>query len=121
MSFNYHQASGVLDHDGLIVGTGYSGAGAGKNNPAMQEVPDVGPLPQGGYLIGDPFDHPELGPHVMRLTPYPANEMYGRSGFLMHGDNPAHPGESSEGCIVMPRDVRDIVSQSADNHLTVVA
>lgn len=121
MSFQYSQSTGGISRDGLVVGTGYSGAGYGKNDPECEQIPNVGPIPRGGYLIGIPFDDPKLGPHVMKLTPYPANEMYGRSGFYMHGDDMARPGDGSEGCIVMSRDVRDIVSQSADNQLTVVA
>lgn len=119
--WNYHQASGVLDHDGLIVGVGYSGAPGGKNNPSMQSVPDVGPIPHGEYFIGDPLDTVEHGPHVLPLTPDPANEMFCRSSFLMHGDSLDHPGAASKGCIIMARDVRDRVSNSADNRLTVTA
>lgn len=119
--FQYHQSSGVTDHDGLILGTGYSGAGPGKNACDYQNVPDVGPIPQGTYTIGDPFDSPTHGPHAMRLTPDPENEMFGRSAFLIHGDNPEHIGESSEGCIVLACGIREMISASADNRLTVVA
>lgn len=119
--FTYHQASGCLDHDGLIVGVGYSGSPAGKNQPSKQSIPDVGPIPQGCYLIGPAFDSLWHGPHVMRLTPDPTNEMFGRSEFLIHGDSADHPGAASEGCIVMDRDVRYKVSASADNRLTVIA
>ena len=120
VSFQYSQSTGVLNHDGLVVGTGYSGAGYGKNDPECQQIPNVGPLPRGGYVIGAPYDHPTLGPHVMNLTPYPANEMYGRSLFRIHGDNPAHVGESSDGCIVLELAAREVISQSGDSVLQVV-
>ena len=100
---------------------GYSGAPEGKNNPAKQSVPMVGPIPQGTYVIGTPFDSPEHGPHAMHLSPDPANDMFGRSGFLMHGDSIEHPGCASEGCIIMPRDVREQVSASPDKLLAVLA
>ncbi len=41
----------------MQIGAAYSGHGLGLNNPAMQNVPDVGPLPQGTYVIGDPHDN----------------------------------------------------------------
>ncbi len=117
--FTYRQASGVLDDDGAIIGVGYSGAPAGKNNPSMQSVPCVGPLPCGMYTIGAPFDSAEHGPHAMHLTPDPENEMFGRSGFLIHGDSIEHPGAASEGCMIMARNVRNLVSSSACKRLEV--
>jgi hypothetical protein len=88
-----------------VAGGFYAGMNLGKNNPAMQDVHNVGPLPAGVYTIGqlqiyppgDPLRH--LGP-CMRLTPNPKNVMFGRGGFFFHLDNPAHVGMSSDGCIV---------------------
>src|SRR5277367_6929293 len=119
--YTYSQSTGILARNGVTVGEGYSGHGAGRNNPAMQAVPDVGPIPQGQYSIGPPFDTPPSahGPHVMRLTPVAGNNMFGRDGFLMHGDNPEH--DASEGCIIMPPSVRGAVSASGDTDLTVTA
>lgn len=119
--WTYRQASGCLDHNGLIVATGYSGSGPGKNNPAQQAVHDVGPIPQGKFTIGDPYDTDSHGPHVMRLTPDPADEMFGRAGFLIHGDSISHPGTASHGCIILPRDVRNRIADSGDRELTVTA
>ena len=119
--YTYHQASGVIDHDGTIVGVGYSGAPAGKNQPDKQNIPNVGPIPRGLYTIGDPHTDPEKGPLVMPLEPDPSNCMEGRSGFLIHGDSLAHPGCASEGCIILPHDVRERIAASADNQLTVVS
>jgi hypothetical protein len=87
----------------------YAGMNLGKNNPAMQDVHNVGPLPAGIYTIGQLMIHPpgdplrHLGP-CMSLTPDPANVMFGRSGFFFHLDNPAHVGASSDGCIVAMND-----------------
>lgn len=120
--WTYCQASGALTHDGAMAGVGYSGAPPlGKNNPSMQDTRDVGPIPQGLYTVGDPFDTEAHGPHVMRLTPDSTNQMFGRSGFLIHGDSIARPGFASEGCIIMARDVRNAVSSSTDKRLTVTA
>ena len=119
--WTYKQSTGELTNAaGDVVAKGYSGAPAGKNNPAMQNVPDVGPIPEGQYTIGTPFNSPDHGPFAMHLTPDPANEMFGRSAFLMHGDSLEHPGCASEGCIIMPRPVREATWNSGDLALLVV-
>ena len=116
--YTYTQTTGELDRDGTKVGMGYSGHAEGRNNPAMQDVHNIGPIPQGTYQIGPPHDTPTHGPHVMALTPV-GHDALGRSGFLMHGDNVKH--DASQGCIIMPRNVRDSVSSSGDDQLTVVS
>ena len=79
----------------------YAGAGAGKNNPLLEQVHDVGPLPRGRYTAGPAFHDPHLGADCMRLTPDPENEMFGRGDFLIHADSILHPGMASQGCIVV--------------------
>ncbi len=120
--WTFVQRTGQLFADGwILVGTGYAGAveGDGKNNPAMQAVHDVGPLPCGDYTIGPAYTHPKLGPVTMNLTPDSTNEMFGRTVFRIHGDNPEH--DASEGCIVQGRSVRERVNTSTDKRLRVVA
>lgn len=118
--WTYSQTHGILSASGGIeVGVGYSGTGAGRNNPAMQAVHDVGPLPEGFYLIGPAYEHPKLGPLTMNLIPDIDNQMFGRSDFRMHGDNATH--DASEGCIVMEHGVRLRLSQSTDRRLQVIA
>jgi len=56
----------------------------------------------------------------MRLTPDPANEMYGRGGFLIHGDNGRGNQSSSEGCIILNRNIRNQIGNSGDDVLRVV-
>ena len=124
MTWTYKQASGELWHgDPEPVAVGYSGAEPlGKNNPDAQDIPCVGPIPQGNYTItGPPENTTSHGPFVLQLVPDPANEMFGRSGFLMHGDSIEHPGQASEGCIIMPFNVRQRVWNSSDRDLIVVA
>ncbi|HZC21755.1 MAG TPA: tlde1 domain-containing protein [Candidatus Binatia bacterium] len=121
-SWSYAQRSGELQHDGKPVATGYSGAGAGKNNPALQNVPNVGPIPQGDWTIaGPPLDTADHGPYVLKLNPEDGTETFGRSGFLMHGDSREHPGNASHGCVVLPRAVREQVWNSGDRALEVRA
>lgn len=122
MSWTYKQSSGQLLHNGQLVATGYSGHGEGLNNPAMQDVVGVGPIPAGAYLIGapkNPIDH--LGPIAMPLTPTAGNDADGRSAFFMHGDNASADHSASDGCIIMPPQVRGLVRDSGDHALEVTA
>ena len=118
----YEQSSGKLSStESGYLGTGYSGYGFGKNDPRSQALADIGPIPCGVYAIGAPFDSIEHGPFAMPLSPDAANQMFGRSGFLMHGDSLEHPGCASKGCIIMPRDAREAVWASGDRELQVYA
>jgi hypothetical protein len=102
---------------------GYSGHGAGVNNPAMQDVKYVGPIPTGDYTIGKQGTHySENGPlpASMRVSPAATNDMHGRGGFLIHGDNSRGDRSASEGCIILPRNVRNDIANSGDNCLRVV-
>ena len=120
--WTYAQKTGDLRQHGTTVGTGYSGFDNGKNNPAMQAIHDVGPIPQGEWTItGPPFNTPEHGPFVLRLLPSETTNAFERSGFLMHGDSIHAPGTASRGCIIMPRTVREKVWSSGDTDLEVVA
>lgn len=116
----YFQESGELLLNGKYIGTGYSGAPEARNNPALEAVPNVGPIPTGDYAIGDPEDTLSHGPYVLPLTPNPSNEMYERSGFLIHGDSIKTPGTASHGCIIMQRQVREAVHLSLDTVLRVL-
>jgi len=118
----YEQSTGKLSStDTGFLATGYSGNGTGKNNPLAQSIHDVGPIPSGVYAIGAPFNSPDHGPFALRLSPDAANQMFGRTGFLMHGDSREHPGCASKGCVIMPREARETVWASGDRELQVCA
>lgn len=121
MTWVYSQSTGELRRDGILIGVGYSGHGDGLNDPADQQVRNVGPIPQGMYTIGPAFTHPAAGPVTMRLTPGPKTETFGRDGFLIHGDSASQDHSASRGCIIMPRVVRAAVSASKDTALKVTA
>lgn len=105
---------GTILEDGIALGPGYSGAGAGINNPALEHVHDVGPLPAGDYIIElPPEDTVEHGPFVLVLTPKAGTNTYGRSGFLIHGDSKTHPGQASKGCLVASLPIREKIAESA--------
>jgi len=110
----------MIDTAGSLLATGYSGHGDGVNNPAMQNVHDFGPIPQGVYTIGEPLDPPDhLGTLAMPLTPDPANEMFGRSEFFIHGDNAAMNHSASDGCIILDHTARAAIFAGSDRGLTV--
>lgn len=122
LAWTYAQKTGELQQDGEHVATGYSGAAEARNNPEMQNIPNLGPIPRGDWTIsGPPIDTRDHGPYVLRLQPEPETETHGRVGFLMHGDSKAHPGTASHGCIILPLAVREQVWQSGDRDLEVVA
>lgn len=123
LAWEFNQSTGQLSHNGIPIGSGYAGHGAGVNNPTMQGVGGVGPLPQGSYTIGpQQLNITNSGtrlPGSMRLTPVPGNQMFDRSGFLIHGDNSRHNQSASEGCIVANKYLRDQIGSSGDNILEV--
>lgn len=124
MLFEYSQSTGILLHDGDPFGQGYSGHGEGLNNPAMQNVHAVGPLPEGKYTICRPTAHPHLGPVAMELMPYNGNTMFLRGDFFIHGDNAKMNHTASDGCIILPLSVRVAIAEAVmagDNQLIVTA
>lgn len=120
--WTYQQSTGrMVGAGGLLLAVGYSGADPnGKNNPLMQAIQDQGPIPQGNYTFEEPEDTIAHGPYAMPLTPATDNEMFGRSGFLCHGDNIDNPGTASEGCIIIPRFARERIWESGDRQLQVI-
>jgi hypothetical protein len=120
--WTFHQSTGIFrDKTGQCVCIGYAGREEGKNNPAMQDHKQLGPIPRGKYKMNPPVDTAEHGPYVIWLTPDPANEMFGRSGFGIHGFN-AHDPNSSQGCPeISPLTYRAQMWESGDHELEVVA
>ena len=120
MSWTYESGSGAMfDPNGVAVSVGYSGMGEGKNNPAMEGIHNVGPIPQGEYTMGEPVTSHVHGPYAIPLAPDIENEMYGRDGFLCHGDSVVAPGTASEGCIIQSRETRIKMWESTDHRLIV--
>lgn len=121
-AWTYAQKSGELQQDGKPVAIGYSGHGEGKNNPNMESVSNVGPIPRGDWtIVGPPVNTADHGPCVLHLNPSAETQTYGRGGFLMHGDSKESPGCASHGCVIMPLAVREQVWNSGDRELNVVA
>lgn len=122
--WTYNQSTGWLDKDGILVSkTCYSGIGFGLNNSAAEADHDLGPIPRGLWIIsGPPFESLEHGRYCLRLDPAEGTITFGRSGFLVHGDEVEHPGQylASHGCIIADRATRERLYQSGDTKLQVV-
>lgn len=103
MNWRWKQSTGELFKMGDPVETrfaaGYAGSGAGENNPDLQCVQDIGPIPRGWYTLEAAKNKP--APVTIPLTPDPTNDMCGRNGFLIHADSKLFCGWASDGCIVI--------------------
>lgn len=120
--WSFRQSSGELAHDGSVVGYGWSGWGDGINIPAMQNMRTLGPLPRGKWKIeGPPEDSDTHGKYILRLTPEPETPMFGRAGFLIHGRSAVKPFETSRGCLILERPIREQIWESGDRALLVTA
>ncbi|EAA8475333.1 DUF2778 domain-containing protein [Salmonella enterica] len=97
----------------------YAGRPGFKNDSANECVRDKGPLPRGTYTIGPAFFHSRTRAWTMRLMPYPENQMCGRGAFMIHGESSSHPGEASDGCIILDLPYRKIIAASSDKILVV--
>lgn len=116
----FHQRSGKTYRATELIATGWAGQLEGINNPDLQHVANIGPLPRGFYTIGPAYSHPVLGPLTMNLTPDPETEMYGRSQMRCHGASMSHPNLSSHGCLILPRYARQHIIDIGDRRLQVV-
>ena len=127
MAWKWDQSAGELTHNGTLISRGYSGKGRGKNNPALEGVPGIGPIPAGHYKIGAPYNSKNVGPFTLPLDAIdakPGDDIHqptGRSAFRIHGDSIKAPGTASKGCIILPPNVRRQIWNSGDRELEVVA
>lgn len=123
--WTWDQSAGALSRNGKVVAKGYSGKGAGKNNPAMETVRATGPIPAGRWkIVGPPYDSKSVGPYALKVFADDGklddtHARTGRGAFRIHGDNKT--GTASEGCIILPRNIRQMIWESGDRDLEVVA
>ncbi|MFI4973823.1 MAG: tlde1 domain-containing protein [Caulobacterales bacterium] len=121
--FTYQQTTGRFTQNGNLIGIGYSGNGAGLNNPAEEQTHGVGPIPAGPWTIGVAHTDGHLGPIVMNLDPVPPFDAFGRTLFRIHGDNDLMNHSASDGCIVLGPAYRTQIAAavaSGDTALTVI-
>lgn len=119
--WTFRISTGAILNNGLKVGNGYSGYNDAANDSARVHEVATGPIPPGKYKIGDAYQHPKLGPICMNLDALPGTDTFGRSAFLIHGDNSTpDPRDGSHGCIVTGPAVRRAINSSRDRILEVV-
>jgi hypothetical protein len=116
--FVYVQKTGILILNGKEVGTGYSGNGEAKNDPAKEMEKDVGPIPAGLWKIGKARDFKGMK-NCFDLSP-DGHDAHKRTEFLIHGDSKNHPGTASEGCIILDAATRQKIADSGVTTLRVV-
>ena len=131
MNLNYSQSTGQMTKDdGTLVATGFAGNNSrpgvnpkhlqGMNNPDMQSVHCIGPLPQGTYTVGTWGLHHPVGPNSAPLT-QTSGETFGRNAFFIHGPGDTDPMNSSEGCICIHMPDRQKVIDLNPDQITVTA
>ena len=114
-----------FDPTGALVVKGYAGGNCGKNkeginNPDKQNVEKIGPLPEGMYSLGQLILESHLGAYAIQLIPDADNQMFGRKDFFCHGDT-TPSGNASEGCLILPRAIREALWKSTDRRVKVIA
>jgi hypothetical protein len=131
----YNQRSGTFSNN-FHTFRGYAGCLTGKNNSFAEHSkgtsrigfnyctacrPGAGPLPRGIYTIEHPRPDAGVGRYAMPLIPeYHHGRMFGRNDFFIHGENGAHPGLSSDGCIILRLADRETIWRSKDHQLKVI-
>jgi len=119
MPWEYSQSTGDLRFNGVKVYRGYAGKGTAKNQPIMEHLRNLGPIPKGRYETQAPRTSARMGPYVLPLVPIGHNAR-GRTDFQIHGDSRSNPGSASNGCIIMPRSIRERIWKSGIRSLIVV-
>lgn len=118
MSWTYIQSTGAMKFKNSIQGEGYSGHGVGRNNPSLEWMHDVGPIPAGKWKIEKPaYNDTHLGPCVMKLEPV-GHDAHGRTDFRIHGNNQTN--DASHGCIILGPATREMIAHSDDIDLQVI-
>lgn len=99
------------DYGGPLLYRCYSGKqGKWRDEPAYEAIANHGPIPRGRWAFGKPYHSTKVGPIAIPLIPKGSTETYGRSAFLIHGDNAE--SDASEGCIVAPRALRTLLASA---------
>lgn len=118
--YTYVQSTGQLKLGNEVIGTGYSGQGAAKNNPAMQFVKDTGPIPTGDYLIHRRTQDDKTGEPIIELHTAVWTNTGGRKEMfkIVADSNP--PGNAGVNAIVLPRDAREKIDTAPLTKIKVV-
>jgi hypothetical protein len=101
--YRYSQNTGQLKHGNELIGAGFSGKGAARNNPESYKEHLVGIIPVGDWKVERRRIDPKTGQPVIDLSLFTGGHVAGRTPvgetFTIHPDNSASAGESG---IAMP-------------------
>jgi hypothetical protein len=118
----YKVSTGELKLGDELIGKGYSGKGAGKNNSAFEKQKDIGPIPTGDYMIIQRHKDAKSGEvwfktnlFVNSTGRWPSEEFH-----IYYESNP--PGNNPAGYIVLPPEARSKIEyrENPYNRLKVV-
>lgn len=117
----FNSRTGLFRFSDGTCAIAYSGHGDGINNPSLEAIRGVGPIPVGLWDIMNPHDSSVTGPYSLPLVPV-EHDAHGRTLFRIHGDNRKGDKSASHGCIIMsPLCLRRKIYQSGVHRLEVVA
>jgi hypothetical protein len=128
----FQLSTGEIRLNGVLLGTGYSGAEGFINDPGATGLVGQGPIPIGDWNIQGPVNSLETGPFSLPLVAASGTETFGRSLFLIHGGLAGEPVDSptitpggrrtaSHGCLIAGPDIRHQIANDSDHLLRVVA
>jgi len=114
--YTFYISSGKFVGGGIDV-KGYSGRKINddgynyQNRPEQTQAKNLGAIPTGTYYITGV--NSSIGPNTIILTKDSENDMYGRDGFRIHGNN--SDGNASRGCIILPASERQMIVNAYNN------
>jgi hypothetical protein len=119
--YTYIQSTGQFKLGAEVLGTGYSGKGAAKNNAKAEKARKLGPVPAGDYTIIGRIVEPDgavrfkLNPMANTTNRWPIEEFW-----IAPETNP--PGNNPAGYIVLQRETLDRIEYQENpyNRLKVV-
>lgn len=115
----YNQRTGVITRDSALLGIAYSGHDEGLNNPAMESVRMIGPIPRGLWRMLEPRDSKTTGKYTIPLIMV-RGDSFKRDLFRVHGDNRYVNKSASHGCVVAMYKTRvEMYTTSGDKLITV--
>jgi len=112
--YNYSISTGQFKSSEGWSANGYSGHKINddgydyRNRPQQTQATNIGAIPAGTYYVTG-VDN-SITSNTVILSNDPSNDMNGRDGFRIHGDNSSN--NASRGCIILNADARSKISNS---------
>jgi hypothetical protein len=79
-----------------------------RNRPQQMQARNMGAIPTGAYYIVGV--NSSITSNTIVLSDDPSNDMHGRNGFRIHGDN--NNNNASQGCIILNADARAKIART---------